>query len=63
MAMNDNAKVASSIGVGVLIGKLGGNVAWWALAGATVVFILNSPATQLTLKSGAQKAYGKISRR
>lgn len=61
--MNDTAQGALAVGAGILIGKLGGNIAWWALGGVAVVFVLNSPATKTTIGSVGKTAYSAISKR
>jgi hypothetical protein len=48
----ENKKLALGVGAGILIGKWGGSLAWWALGGATAIFILNSAGAQSAIKSG-----------
>lgn len=53
--MDETGKGALAFGAGVLIGKVGGNAAWWLLGGAVAIAIMHSPTAKTALsKAGAQ---------
>lgn len=52
---NNTAKTALGVGVGIVIGKWGGTLAWWCLGGAAAVFIANSAGAQSAISSGISK--------
>ena len=60
--MNDTAKMAMGVGLGVLAGKLGSGFGWLIFAGSMIVFVANSQATQKAITSGAKKAYESVKR-
>lgn len=58
--MDPDAKAAIAVGTGILIGKLGGSLAWWALGASGAIFLLKSPETQRAIRRGAESTYAKI---
>lgn len=53
-------KTLAGAGVGILIGKLGGSLAWWALGATAAVLIAKSPGFRKKLGAGARRSYHYI---
>jgi hypothetical protein len=60
--MNDTAKLALTVGTGMVIGKLSGASQgyWWVLGGLGLLFLVNSPGAQRSLSSGAKQVYSRF---
>ena len=56
MAMNDLAKLSLAVAAGATVQKVAPTKFWWVIAGAAVVFIMNSPETRTAIGRGASKA-------
>ena len=59
--MNDTAKLALSIGTGMVIGKVtnANSAYWWVLGGLGALFVMSSPGIKRAISGGAGAAYGK----
>jgi hypothetical protein len=58
--MNDKAKIAIAFGTGVVGYKLAPDKLWWLLAGAGLLFFVNSPKARSAISSGAKSAYSSL---
>jgi len=62
--MNDTAKLALTVGTGMIIGKISSSNSafWWITGGLAALFLLNSPSSQRALKEGASRIYSRATR-
>ncbi|MDD5229741.1 MAG: hypothetical protein PHC43_00270 [Candidatus Marinimicrobia bacterium] len=60
--MDSGTKTALGVATGILVGKWGGNLAWWALGGVLTFAILKQPQTRAYIVRTSKTAFSSLKR-